>query len=72
MDAAGREKQLDLNTNLYTEALRKIAPDTGAYINEVGFLYRRRCLSGTNPYRLICMNRTSRRRFGALIIPVCG
>ncbi|OBT51945.1 hypothetical protein VE04_06432 [Pseudogymnoascus sp. 24MN13] len=34
LDAAGREKQLDLNTNVYTEALRKIAPDTGAYINE--------------------------------------
>ena len=38
LDAAGRKKQLDLNTNVYTEALRKIAPDTGAYINEVGIL----------------------------------
>ncbi|OBT38737.1 hypothetical protein VE00_10689 [Pseudogymnoascus sp. WSF 3629] len=34
LDVTGREKQLDLNTNVYTEALRKIAPDTGAYINE--------------------------------------
>jgi hypothetical protein len=41
LDVTGREKQLDLNTNVYTEALRKIAPDTGAYINEVGVLCRR-------------------------------
>jgi hypothetical protein len=36
LDTVEKEKQLDLNTNVYTEALRKIAPDTGAYINEVG------------------------------------
>jgi hypothetical protein len=34
-DAAEKAKQEDLLTNTYVEALRKLAPDMGAYINEV-------------------------------------
>jgi hypothetical protein len=36
-DEAEKAKQIDLLNNVYTEALRKLAPDMGAYVNEVGF-----------------------------------
>jgi hypothetical protein len=35
-DEAEKAKQTDLLNNVYTEALRKLAPDMGAYVNEVG------------------------------------
>lgn len=34
-DAAGQATQRDKLTNVWVEALRKLAPDSGAYINEV-------------------------------------
>jgi hypothetical protein len=34
-DEAGKKKQQSLMTNTYIAALRKLAPDTGAYVNEV-------------------------------------
>jgi len=34
-DNAGKKQQTDLLNNVYTEALRKLAPDMGAYVNEV-------------------------------------
>jgi hypothetical protein len=34
-DEAGKVKQEDLLTNTYVEALRQLAPDMGAYVNEV-------------------------------------
>jgi hypothetical protein len=40
LDAAGRKEAIDLNTNVYTEALRKLAPNTGAYINEVSVIFK--------------------------------
>lgn len=35
LNKAAKLKQQDLLTNTYLEALRKLAPDTGGYINEV-------------------------------------
>jgi hypothetical protein len=37
-DDAEKAKQTNLLNNEYTEALRKLAPDMGAYVNEVDFL----------------------------------
>lgn len=37
-DSAGQAAQRDKLTNVWVEALRKLAPDTGAYINEVFFV----------------------------------
>ena len=34
-DAVGKATQENLLTNTYVEALRQLAPDMGAYINEV-------------------------------------
>jgi len=34
-DNAGKKEQTALLDNVYTEALRKLAPDMGAYVNEV-------------------------------------
>jgi hypothetical protein len=34
-DEAEKAKQTDLLNNVYIEALRKLAPDMGAYVNEV-------------------------------------
>lgn len=34
-DLAEKAKQEELLTNTYVEAWRKLAPDTGAYVNEV-------------------------------------
>jgi hypothetical protein len=36
-DEVGKKEQTDLLDNVYTEALRKLAPDMGAYVNEVCF-----------------------------------
>jgi hypothetical protein len=36
-DEAEKAKQTDLLNNVYIEALRKLAPDMGAYVNEVSF-----------------------------------
>ena len=38
LDFAAGLEQRDLLTNVYVEALRVLAPDSGAYINEVRFL----------------------------------
>jgi hypothetical protein len=34
LDPAAKEQQLDLLTNTYVEAFRKLAPNMGAYVNE--------------------------------------
>lgn len=34
-DEAGEKEQMDLLNDVYIEALRQLAPDTGAYVNEV-------------------------------------
>lgn len=34
-DKAGEKEQTDLLNDVYIEALRQLAPDTGAYVNEV-------------------------------------
>ncbi len=34
-DEAGKKEQTDLLNNVYIEALRQLAPDMGAYVNEV-------------------------------------
>jgi hypothetical protein len=35
-DVVGKAKQEDLLTNTYVEAFRQLAPEMGAYVNEVG------------------------------------
>ena len=35
LNATARLKQQNMLTNTYVKALRELAPDTGAYINEV-------------------------------------
>lgn len=35
-DVIGKAKQEGLLTNTYVEAFRRLAPDMGAYVNEVG------------------------------------
>lgn len=37
-DDAQKVQQMDLLDNVYTEALRQLAPDMGAYVNEVRIL----------------------------------
>lgn len=34
-DKAQKKQQADLLNDVYVEALRQLAPDTGAYVNEV-------------------------------------
>ena len=52
-DIAGKAKQEDLLANTRVAALRKLAPDTGAYINEV------RLATPTNA-SLICISKQLR------------
>ncbi len=40
-DYAQKDKQTDLLNNVYVEALRQLAPDTGAYVNEVRLPHER-------------------------------
>jgi hypothetical protein len=40
LDAAEKAKQEDLMTNTYVAALRRLAPDVGAYVNEVCYSLR--------------------------------
>jgi hypothetical protein len=35
LDEAAKLEQQDLMTDTYVQALRELAPDTGAYVNEV-------------------------------------
>lgn len=70
LDFVGKAQQEALLQNTKVAALRKLAPDTGAYINEVCPTTPRPPVRADNVPRPTPTNQTSRRLSGETIIRV--